>query len=79
MSHASDEKRKTHLTDGMELPNQDEIRTPGQKETNPSMGILEANTIKQQEDERKNWERIFLENQKATRDKTMWQNTLSKE
>ena len=43
--------RKRHLTDGMERPNQDKIRTLGEKETCKYLGILE--------------------NQKATRDKTI--------
>ena len=40
---------KWHLTDGMELPNQDKIRTLGEKETYIYLGILEADTIKQVE------------------------------
>ena len=40
---------KRHLTDEMELPNQDKIRTPGEKETYEYLGILEADTIKQVE------------------------------
>ena len=38
---------KRHITDGMELPNQDKIRTLGEKETNKYLGILEADTNKQ--------------------------------
>ena len=38
---------KWHLTDRMELPNQDKIRTLGEKETYKYLGILEADTIKQ--------------------------------
>ena len=38
---------KRHLTDGMELPNQEKIRTLGEKETYTYLGILEADTIKQ--------------------------------
>ena len=38
---------KRHLTDGMELPNQDKIRTLGENETYKYSGILEADTIKQ--------------------------------
>ena len=37
---------KRHLTDRMELPNQDKIRTLGKKETYKYLGILEADTIK---------------------------------
>ena len=45
---------KWHLTDGMELPNQDKIRTLGEKETYKYLGILEADTIKQLEMKEKN-------------------------
>ena len=38
---------KRHLADGMELPNQDKIRTPGEMETYKYLGILEADTLKQ--------------------------------
>ena len=38
---------KRHLTDGMELPNEDKIRTLRVKETYKYLGILEADTIKQ--------------------------------
>ena len=37
---------KRHLTDGMELPNQDEIRTLGEKETSKYLGILDNDAIK---------------------------------
>ena len=40
---------KRHLTDGMELPNQDKIRTLGEKEAYKYFGILQAHTIKQME------------------------------
>ena len=62
---------KRHLTNGMELPNQDKIRTIGEKETDKYLGILVADTIKQGEMKGKNKERVFQENQKATRDKTI--------
>ena len=38
---------KRHITDGIELPNQDRIRTLEEKETYKYLGILEADTIKQ--------------------------------
>ena len=38
---------KRHLTNGMELSNQDKIRTLEEKETYKYLGILEADTIKQ--------------------------------
>ena len=40
---------KRHIIDGMELPNQDNIRTLGEKETYSYLGILAADTIKQVE------------------------------
>ena len=40
---------KGHITDGMEQPNQDKIRTFSEKETCKYLGIFEADTIKQQE------------------------------
>ena len=38
---------KRHLTDEMELPNQNKIRTLGEEETYKYLGSLEADTIKQ--------------------------------
>ena len=38
-----------HLTDGVELPNQDKSSILGKKETYKYLGILEADTIKQVE------------------------------
>ena len=40
---------KRHLTDGMELPNQDKIKTLAENETYKYLGILKADTIKQVE------------------------------
>ena len=40
---------KRRLTDGMELSNQDKIRTLGENETYKYLGILKADTIKQVE------------------------------
>ena len=40
---------KQPMTDGMELPNHDKIRTLGEKETYEYLGILEADAIKQVE------------------------------
>ena len=41
---------KRHMTDGMELPNHDRIRTLEETETYKNLGILEADTIKQMKD-----------------------------
>ena len=40
---------KRHLTDGIELPNQDKIRSLAENKTYKYLGILEADTIKQVE------------------------------
>ena len=40
---------KRHLTDGMEQPNQEKIRTLAENETYKYLGILAADTIKQVE------------------------------
>ena len=40
---------KRHLTDGIELPNQDRIRTLAENKTYKYLGILESDTIKQVE------------------------------
>ena len=40
---------KRHMTDGMELPNHDKIRTLEENENYKYLGILEADTIKQLE------------------------------
>ena len=45
---------KRHLTDRMELPNQDMIRTLGEKEMYKYLGILEDDTTKQVEMKEKN-------------------------
>ena len=38
---------KQHRTDGIELPNQDKIRTLGENDAYKYLGILEADTMKQ--------------------------------
>ena len=43
---------KRHPTEGMELPNQNKIRTLREKETYKYLGILESDTIKQMEKEK---------------------------
>ena len=40
---------KRHLTDGMELPTQDKNRTLGEKEASKYLGILKADTIKEED------------------------------
>ena len=45
---------KRQLIDGMELPNQDKIKTPAENETYKYLGALETDTIKQVEMKEKN-------------------------
>ena len=53
---------KQHMTDGMELPNQDKIWTFEENETYKYLGILEADTIKQVEMKDKIQKEISREN-----------------
>ena len=75
MCHANNESGKGHLTDGMELPNQEKFETLGEKKTYKYLGILEADTIKQVEmkknKKKKNKLGVSQENQRATRDRTI--------
>ena len=41
------ESGKKEITEGIELPNQDRIRTLGKKKNYKWLGILEADTIKE--------------------------------
>ena len=63
---------KRHLTDGMELPNQDKIRTLGENETYKYLGILEADTIKQVQMKTK-----FKKNISGELEDYLWQNSLA--
>ena len=56
---------KRHITEGVELPNQ-VIRTPREKKTYKYLGILEADTIKQQGMKEKNFKRVSQKSQKIT-------------
>ena len=60
---------KRHMTDEMEIPNHDKIRTLGENETNKYLGILEADTIKQLQLKDKILKRTSQENAKTTREK----------
>ena len=66
------------MTDGMELPNHDRIRTLEENETYKFLGILEADT-KQVQMKDMIRKKISQENAKTTRDKTLQQETSSKE
>ena len=60
---------KRHLMDGMELPNQDKIRTLGEKETYKYLDILVADTIKQVEMKEKIKKEYLRRNRKLLKTK----------
>ena len=62
---------KRHMTEGVELRNQVMITTLSEKETYKYLGILEADTIKQQETKEKIKKRVSQKNQKTTRNNTL--------
>ena len=55
---------KRHLMDGMVLPNQEQIRKLGEKETYKYLGILEADIIKQEETKEKIKKECFRKTKK---------------
>ena len=62
---------KRHLTDGMEIPNKDKIKTLAENETYKYMGILGADTIKQAEKIQKEYlrrTRKLLETETASKE-----------
>ena len=64
---------KRRITDGVELPNQDKIRTPTENENYKYLGILEDDTIKQVEMENKIQKEYLRRTKKTTQDKTQSQ------
>ena len=65
---------KRHMMEGIELPNQEKIRTIRENETYKFLGILEADTIKQVEmKEKLKKKRISQENEITTRKQTALQ------
>ena len=67
---------KQHLTDGMELANQDKIRTLAENETYKYLGILEADTIKQVEMKEKIQKEYFRRNRKLLETKLSSRNLI---
>ena len=67
---------KQHLTDGMELANQEKIRMPGEKETYKYLGVLEGDTIKQEEIKEKIKKEYLMRTRKLySRNLIKWINT----
>ena len=69
---------KWHLTDGMELPSQDKIRTLGENETNKYLVSLEADTVKQVEMREKN-QKEYLRRTRKLQNKKLSSRNLIKE
>ena len=55
---------KRQMTEGKELPNQERMRTQGEKETYKYLGILKADTIKQKEIRKKKLKKSSSEERK---------------
>ena len=70
---------KRHITNGMELPSQEKIRTLGEKETYQYLGILEADTIKQEVTKEKKLRNDILEEPESYMRQNYIAETLSKE
>ena len=68
---------KPHLTDGLELPNQDKIRTLADNETYKYMAILEADTIKQVEMKYKIQKEYFTRTRKLLETKLSSRNLIN--
>ena len=49
MCHANNKKPKRQMTERIKLPNQEKLRTLGEKENSKYLEILEANAIKEEE------------------------------
>ena len=65
---------KRQITEEIDLPNQERIRTRRKKENDKYLRILEADTIKQAEiKEKKNNKRVPRTNEKASRNQTQQQ------
>ena len=67
---------KRHIKDGMELPNQEKILTIGEKETYKYLGILEADTIKQEEIKEKIKKEYFRRTRKLLETKLFSRNLI---
>ena len=57
---------KRQMTEGIELPNQEKIKTLEEKETYEYLGILKSDTTKQVEMKENNFKRLSQENKKTT-------------
>ena len=67
---------RRHLTDEMELPNQDKIKTLAENETYKYLGILEADTIKQVEMKDRIQKEYLRRTRKLLEIKLIWRNLI---
>ena len=67
---------KRHLTDGMELPNQDKVRTLGEREAYKYLDILKAETIRQVEMKEKIQKEYLRRTRKLLETKRSWRNLI---
>ena len=67
---------KGQITEGMELPNQERIKTLGEKETFKYLGILEADGTKQVEMKEKNKNEYFRRTRKLLENKLSSRNLI---
>ena len=63
--------QRRQITEEIELPNQERIRTFGEKETYNYLGILEADTIKQEEIKEKKERIVCQTNEKSFRNQAL--------
>ena len=62
---------KQHITEGIELPNQEKIWMLGDKDAYKNLRILEAETIRQVEMKKKNLKSVFQGNEETTQNQTI--------
>ena len=67
---------KRHITDGIELPNQDKIRTLAENDTYKYLGILEADTIKKVEMKNRIQKEYFRRTRKLLETKLNYRNLI---
>ena len=71
-------KCERELMEGIKLPSQKRIRTLGETDNYMYLGILEADTMKHAEMEKKNKKRVSQTNEKTSRSQA-WKRNIIKE
>ena len=70
--------KRQQMTEGIELLNQEKIRTPNTKGNLQILGNIGSGHHQTCREERKNWKRISWENEKTTRNQTTLQKSYRK-